>query len=251
MTIKIKPFLSATFALAIMTLLGCGGGGGGGGATIPGAADTITFSGVAAKGPINGGNIKVYAVKNGNVDFGTVLGSGITSTDGSGRYSVTLNSAPIGPVVVEVSGGSYTDEASGTPAVGIQVPLRAVVSGVADGAKIAVTPLTNLAFEQVDGIGAFTTVEIAQYFERRHGIGCKAIRLTRRKAGGVGADLADAFGEGVAHVLARHIAGEGDGAVLGFFRRPDIGTNGWRGHLRDLEDEPLGSAIAMILLRPR
>ncbi|GAC1465865.1 MAG: hypothetical protein PVSMB11_01240 [Desulfuromonadaceae bacterium] len=158
MTIKIKPILSVAFALAIMTLLGCGGGGGG--TAAPGNSQPITISGVAAKGPINGGNIKVYDVKNGKVDFGTVLGSGNTAMDGSGGYSVTLNSAPAGPVVVEVSGGSYTDEASGTPAVALNIPLRAVVSSVADGAKIAVTPMTNLAFEQVDGIGAYTTVEI-------------------------------------------------------------------------------------------
>jgi hypothetical protein len=153
MTINIKPILSTTFALAIMTLLGCGGG-----SSTPDGS--ITFSGVAAKGPINGGNIKVYAVKNGQVDTGTVLGSGSTATDGSGGYSVTLTSAPTGPVVVEVSGGSYTDEASGTPAVALKTSMRAVVSSVANGAKIAVTPLTHLAFEQVDGIGHFSTVEI-------------------------------------------------------------------------------------------
>jgi hypothetical protein len=156
MTIKIKPIFNVTFALAIMTMFGCGGGG----TTTPGSAGTITISGVAAKGPINGGNIKVYAVKNGQVDTGTALGSGKTATDGSGVYSVTLNSAPTGPVMVEVSGGSYTDEASGTPAVALKMPMHAVVSSVADGAKIAVTPLTHLAFKQVEGIGAYTTVEI-------------------------------------------------------------------------------------------
>src|SRR6185369_11729226 len=107
MTIKIRPILKATLSLAIMTMLGCGGGGGGTAATpAPGTNGPITISGVAAKGPINGGIVKVYAVKNGQVDAGTVLGSGTTATDGSGGYSVTLNPAPTGPVVVEVSGGS-------------------------------------------------------------------------------------------------------------------------------------------------
>jgi hypothetical protein len=62
--------------------------------------------------------------------------------------------------VVEVSGGAFTDEASGTAGVALKTPLRAVVASVADGDKIAVTPLTHLAFEQVVGIGNFTTVEI-------------------------------------------------------------------------------------------
>lgn len=159
MKIKLLPILSATFTLAILTMTGCGGGGGGGG-TAPGAADTVTISGVAAKGPINGGNVKVYAIKNGQLDTGTVLGSGITATDGSGGYTVTLNPVPTGPVVVEVSGGTYTDEASGTPGVALKTPMRAVVSSVANGSKIAVTPLTHLAFEQVEGIGAYTAIEI-------------------------------------------------------------------------------------------
>jgi hypothetical protein len=152
---KIKPIISIFTCLAAMVLAGCGGGGGG---TATGT--TVTISGVAAKGPINGGSIKVYAVKSGQVDTSTVLGSGTTATDGSGGYSVTLDSVPTGPVVVEVSGGSYTDEASGTPNVALKAPLRAVVSSVADGAKIAITPLTHLAFEQVDGIGNYTSVGI-------------------------------------------------------------------------------------------
>ena len=159
MTMKIRPIISTFIYLAAMTLFGCGGGGGGGG-TDSGAAGTVTISGVAAKGPINGGTIRVYAVKSGQVDTSTVLGSGTTAADGSGVYSVTLNSVPTGPVVVEVSGGTFTDEASGTPNVALIKPLRAVVSSVADGAKIAVTPLTHLAFEQVDGVGAYTSVEI-------------------------------------------------------------------------------------------
>jgi hypothetical protein len=156
MTMKIRPIISTFIYLAAMTLFGCGGGGGGGGT----ATNSVAISGVAAKGPINGGTIKVYAVKNGQVDTSTVLGSGTTATDGSGVYSVTLDSVPTGPVVVEVSGGSYTDEASGTPDVALKTPLRVVVSSIVDGAKIAITPLTHLAFEQVDGIGNYTSVGI-------------------------------------------------------------------------------------------
>src|SRR6185369_6500290 len=101
MTIKNKPIYGATIALAFMTMFGCGGGGGG--TTTPGASQSITIRGVAAKGPINGGVVKVYAVKNGQVDTATVLGIGNTATDGSGGYSLTLTAAPTGPVVVEVS----------------------------------------------------------------------------------------------------------------------------------------------------
>lgn len=159
MTMRIGTILGAFVCITSLTLAGCGGGGGG---TTPGTGGdgTVTISGVAAKGPINGGNISVYAVKGGQVDTSAALGSGRTASDGSGSYSVTLNSAPTGPVVVEVSGGTFTDEASGTTGVALKTPMRAVVSSVANGTKIAVTPLTHLAFEQVDGIGAYTETEI-------------------------------------------------------------------------------------------
>jgi hypothetical protein len=155
MSRKIRQLFGAAATLAVVTLFGCGGGGGNGATAGP-----VTISGVAAKGPISGGDIKVYAIKNGQVDTSVLLGSGKTLADGSGGYTVSLSTVPTGPVVVEVSGGTYTDEASGTAGVALKTPLRAVVSSVADGDKIAVTPLTHLAFEQVDGIGAFTTVNI-------------------------------------------------------------------------------------------
>ena len=159
MTKKIGILFIAAATIAFMTLSGCGGGGSPS-ASGTGGANSVTFSGVAAKGPINGGDVKVYGLKNGQLDTTTVLGTGKTATDGSGSYTVTLASPPAGPVVVEVSGGTYTDESSGTAGVVLKTPLRAVVSSVAEGAKIAVTPLTHLAFEQVDGIGTYTAVEI-------------------------------------------------------------------------------------------
>lgn len=157
MTKKKYAAFKVVISLLVMTILGCGGGGGGG-ASAP--AGTVTISGVAAKGPINGAVVKVYGVSNGHIDKTIVFGSGNTAADGSGNYSVTLTPAPAGPVVVEVSGGTYTDEASGTTNVALKTPLLAAVSSVADGARIAVTPLTHLAFEQVEAIGALTPVEI-------------------------------------------------------------------------------------------
>lgn len=161
---NIKKIFNTLLLLAAMTLFGCGGGGGGNDAPAPPPppppppAGSVTISGVAALGPISGGNVKVYAVKDNKLDTTTVLGTGITAADGS--YTVTLVSAPTGPVIVEVTGGTFTDEASGTPGVNLKMKLHAAVSSVVDGAKIAVTPLTHLAFEQVEGIGSFTPVEI-------------------------------------------------------------------------------------------
>jgi len=153
---KIRSLFTAAVLLTVMNLYGCGGGGGGSSTAHP--EGSVTISGVAAMGPISGGDVKVYAVKDGKVDTSTVLGTGTTAADGS--YTITLGSAPTGPVVVEVTGGTYTDEASGTSGVNNKMKLRAAVSSASDGAKIAVTTLTHLACSQVEGIGNFSAVEI-------------------------------------------------------------------------------------------
>ena len=150
---KIRRIFSAAATLAVVTLFGCGGGGNG-------AGGSVTISGVVAQGPVSGGDVKAYAIKDGQIDRSVALGAGKTATDGSGAYTLTLAPAPTGPMVVEVSGGTYTDEVSGTTGVTMKTPLRAAVSSVADGAKIAVTSLTHLAVEQVEGIGVYTTVNI-------------------------------------------------------------------------------------------
>jgi hypothetical protein len=153
---KIRPIIITVALLAVMNLYGCGGGGGGGTSTTP--AGSVSISGVAAMGLINGGDVKVYAVKDGKVDTTAALGSATTASDGS--YAMILPLAPTGPVVLEVTGGTFTDEASGTSGVNNKVKLRAAVSSVADGAKIAVTTLTLLACSQVEGIGNFSAIEI-------------------------------------------------------------------------------------------
>jgi len=155
---KKKTIFSSVLSLAMLALFGCGGGGGGTGS--PPVTGSTTFSGVAAKGPVNGGTIKVYAINNGKIDTTTVLGTGTTSGDGTYTVVIPPDKKPTGPVVVEVSGGSFTDEASGAAGVALKTPLRAAVASIADGDKIAVTPLTHLAVKQVEGIGTFSEQEI-------------------------------------------------------------------------------------------
>ena len=56
-------------------------------------------------------------------------------------------------VVVEVTGGTYTDEATGTAAVPLTSTIRAIVSSAATGDKIAISPLTELAYQKAAGAG--------------------------------------------------------------------------------------------------
>ena len=157
---KKRSIISAFLSLSVMTLFGCSGGGGGTGTTNPGpgASTDTTISGVAAKGPINGGTVKVFAIisSTGQADT-TPLATGPTASDGSGSFSITIPAGkkPSGPVLLEVSGGTFDDEASAVKGVKLTTTLQAAVASLAAGEnKIAVTPLTHLAVRQVKGIGA-------------------------------------------------------------------------------------------------
>ena len=120
-------FVPALCALSAALVVACGGGGGGTPAT--------TISGSAVKGPVSGATVMAKDV-NGNV-------LGTTTTGAGGTYSLSVNYS--GDVVIEVSGGSYTDEATGasTP---LSSPLKVVLAAGGGTVTGMVTPLTTMAF---------------------------------------------------------------------------------------------------------
>lgn len=156
---KISRLYLAAISLAALTLFGCGGGGGG---TSGPPAGSTTIKGTVALGLVQGADVTVYAIRpTGVVDRSASIGTGKTAADGS--YTITLSSAPTGPAMVEVTGGTYKDEASGTTGVPLKGTLHTLVSSVKDGDKIAVTALTELAFHQAEGVGganAFSSASI-------------------------------------------------------------------------------------------
>jgi hypothetical protein len=126
--------------LVVTFLTACGGGGGGGGGTSGGAG---TISGTAVKGPVGGATVTAYAITNGAK--GAQIASGTTATNGN--FSLSMGSYS-GPVMLQVSGGSYTDEAtSATMMMGSNV-MTAVLQNVTAGqtlSGIQITPLTAMA----------------------------------------------------------------------------------------------------------
>src|SRR5689334_11194498 len=108
---KLNTFSKALITGLLFAITGCGGGGGGGG----GGTTATTVSGVASKGLVNGSTVKIFAVDaNGNrstTPLATTPAAVTTTTNGA--YSCTINYS--GMVVVEVSGGTYTDEATKQP----------------------------------------------------------------------------------------------------------------------------------------
>lgn len=140
MVLLIAVFLAGSLA-------GCGSGGGGGG---NGAQKSIT--GVASKGPISGGTVVVYALAADGTK-GDLLGSATTGTDGS--YSIDIGTYT-GNVIVEVTGGTYKDEATGNTVPNTE-KLRAALTNVSTSVSVAVTPLTEMA---VSLAGTLTTSQI-------------------------------------------------------------------------------------------
>ncbi len=152
-----KSLVGLLLSLAVTALTGCGGGGGGGGGAPAPAVPTAAISGMVSKGPINGGTVAVFAVRDGVIDTTAPIGQG--KTDKNGNYAISLGSYS-GPVLVEATGGSYTDEVTGAK-VALKAPLRALRSVAAFKAyTTAVTPLTELAYKKVLGTGTVTAAAI-------------------------------------------------------------------------------------------
>ena len=143
---SVRSLIGLGMAMAVALLAGCGGGGGGGS---PAPATTV-ITGMASKGPIKAGTVKVYPIRGGVEDRTAPIGQG--QTDDSGNYTIDVGSYK-GPVVVEVTGGSYTDEVSGA-SVSLKATFRTVLANASTGKNIAaVTPLTELAYKKAKGAG--------------------------------------------------------------------------------------------------
>ncbi len=151
----------------VMTLLiatGCGGGGGGG-ESAPvggvGSGGTGYLSGFATKGPMSNATVTAFGISNGQP--GAQIATATTADDGS--FTMAIGSYA-GPVMLQVSGGSYTDEATGTvmPMAPGDV-MTAVMPTVAAGANnsgIEVTPVTAMAQAMAQHMsGGMTDANIA------------------------------------------------------------------------------------------
>ena len=137
-------FLAVTGLALSLAACGGGGGGGPGGGTTPPPPVTGTVSGTAVKGPVSGGTMTAYALSNGAM--GAKIASATTGDDGS--FSLSMGSYA-GPVMLQMTGGTYTDEATGAnmPMMAGDV-MTAVLPNMTAGQTlngIQVTPLTAMA----------------------------------------------------------------------------------------------------------
>ena len=133
--------------LPIALVAGCGGGGGEGGnggtSSTPSGGGVV--SGTAIKAPVSGATVIAYAI-NANGTRGSQIGS--AQTDGQGDFSIPMGNHS-GPVMLQMTGGNYLDEATGSRMnMGSNDALTCVIPQMSGGAVIngiQITPLTSMA----------------------------------------------------------------------------------------------------------
>jgi len=157
--ISVWPMMVLILAIGSPLLLfGCGGGSGGSGGATAGADGVI--AGTAVKGPVNGGTVTAFAINNGMM--GAQIGTG--TTDAQGNFAVSIG-AYSGPVMLRMSGGTYTDEATGVSMtmqsgdIMTSIMPQAVAGAVMNGVQI--TPLTSMAQMRAQSMsGGMTSANI-------------------------------------------------------------------------------------------
>ena len=137
-----KPLRFLLAATTLSVLVACGGGGGSAGTGA--AAVSGVISGTATKGPMSNAAVRAYGISGGQV--GAQIGT--ATTDVAGTFTIGIGGYA-GPVMLEVSGGSYTDEATSTlmamlPGDVMTVVIPTIAAGSITGAA-QVTPLTAMA----------------------------------------------------------------------------------------------------------
>ena len=139
-----------TAAATAAIMAACGGGGG----SSSSSGTSTTISGSAVKGPVNNATVTVK-----NAASGAVLGTTTTSSTGTYTLSVPFS----GDVVVEVSDGTYIDEATNatTP---LATPMRVVINANGGNVTGVVTPLTTLAYTYAFGTSGAPATPTATAF---------------------------------------------------------------------------------------
>lgn len=127
-------------------LTACGGGGGGGGSSLSdvGSGGTGFISGNVTAGPVVSANVIAYAVTAGQI--GSQIGN--ATTDTSGSFTMNIGTYA-GSVMLQVNGGSYTDEATGSvmpmAAGDVMTAIMPAIAAGSNSAGIQITPLTAMA----------------------------------------------------------------------------------------------------------
>jgi hypothetical protein len=139
-TLVVLSGLAAAFA-------GCGGGGSG----TP-AAQSTTVAGSVYAAPVSGASVTVRNAA------GAVV-AGPATTTGAGAFSIEIpTSALAGALRFESAGGAFTDEATGSPAVGGRLAAWVEAGSLAAGSGVHLTPMSTLTHDLVVSAGKSAAV---------------------------------------------------------------------------------------------
>ena len=149
--------LLGAIAMTLSITTACGGGGG-----IDVGSGGTGISGSVLKGPAANATVVAYAVSGGQP--GARIGS--ATTDANGNFSMTLDSAAGGPVMLQARDGTFRDDATGAlMTMPVGDVMTAVLPAVAAGATtsgIQVTPVTSMAQSRAQQMpGGMTQANIA------------------------------------------------------------------------------------------
>ena len=159
---SLKTILALTFLVGSLSLLfGCGTSNSNTTPAINSGTNGGMISGTAVKGPINGGTVTAYAVSNGTM--GMQLASG--TTDSQGNFAISVGSYT-GPLMLQMSGGTYIDEATGATMTmlsgNVMTAVMTSLSTGTTGTSIQITPLTSMAQAMASNMaGGMTEANIA------------------------------------------------------------------------------------------
>ena len=149
------PLQALALAGSGLLLFACGGT-----SEAPPAAGG-TISGTVSKGPASGAAVIAFSVSGGAM--GAQLGA--ATSDALGHFTLSIGSHA-GPVMLQMNGGAYTDEATGTTmTMQSGDVMTAVVPSVTAGSTmsgIQITPLTSMAQARAQNMaGGMTDANIA------------------------------------------------------------------------------------------
>lgn len=146
---------------SLMLFAGCGGGSDD--TSVTTTPGTGTISGTAVKGPVSGGTVTAFSTNSDGAKGGQI---GTAMTDAQGNFLMNVGSHS-GPVMMEMTGGSYTDEATGiVMTMGSGDMMTAVVPSITAGenaTNMQITPLTSMAQQMAQNMsGGMTQANITQ-----------------------------------------------------------------------------------------
>lgn len=117
------------------------------------SSSSISFSGKAQLGPVNGATVSLYCITATGAKGATPFASAVTDADG--EFLINVSPKPSCGVVAELSGGSYSEESTGaSKSLSSDQKLRTILGTVslASQGEFSITPVTEMAYRRFDNL---------------------------------------------------------------------------------------------------